>query len=121
MRLRLEDQGEGWPPDAPRSLVGQVTGQVAVAMQEPYLRVEFDAPLELQERGAVTPSGLHLVTYVGAWVRSRWIGHSIGPAEPVSTFVWLITQGSPAAEPPGREQPPRLWAWCTVLDGSGST
>jgi hypothetical protein len=116
VRINLEDQGDGWPAGAPLRLTGLVVRTVRVKKAEPYLLVEFEAPVVVQERGKQTPSGLHLVTYVGAWVRSRWVGHSIGPAARVSAFVWLIEQGNQSVEPPRPGQPPDLWAECAVLE-----
>ena len=79
-----------------------------------FFRVAFHAPLVRQQRGGATRSGLHLVTYSGAWLRSRWRDHDVNPREETSVFLWLVEQGRESAEPP-TNVPPSAWALCRVL------
>lgn len=117
MRLQLEDQGDGWFPEyAGRPLQGRVIERVPSPTGEPFLKLEFDTPIELQERGGNMPSGLQVMNYSGAWVISRWLDCPIGAKEKVSAFLWLIECGKEAQEPPPVEKV-RLHATCRVLPG----
>jgi hypothetical protein len=112
MKLRLKDQGEGWfwPSD---KVDVRVVESVSVPGLGQFHRVAFHSPLERQERGGATPSGLHLVVYDEAWVRSRWDGHEPNADEDVSVFLWLIRRGDATDQPPGKVSP-STWAMCRV-------
>lgn len=113
MKLRLKDQGEGWFWKA-RKVDVRVVERVSVPDLGQYFRVVFHAPLERQERGGATPSGLHLVVYDEAWVRSRWQGREVNADDEVSVFVWLIRRGESTEKPPVAVSP-SAWAMCRVL------
>ena len=113
MKLQIEDQGDGWFW-ADRTTVALVTDQVVAPELGCFLRVEFLAPLERQERGGATPTGLHVVTYSGAWLRCRWHGHEISVADEVSAFMWLIERAKESDGPP-LEKAPSAWVTCRVL------
>lgn len=112
MVLTLEDQGDGWIPElSGQALRARVIGEHAVPGEEPYIRTEFSAPIQLQEAGGSTFSGLTVNTYAGAWVRSRWRNHPVNTADAVSVFFWLIRSDDDSAAPPV-DSAPRLWAMC---------
>jgi hypothetical protein len=112
VKLRLEDQGEGWFWSS-RKVDVRVVDQVPVPELGLYFKVAFHAPLERQERGGATQSGLHLVTYDEAWLRCRWQGREIGPDDEVSVFLWLIRRGEDDGPPV--DVAPSAWAMCRVL------
>jgi hypothetical protein len=113
VRLRLEDQGDGWFWKTPKVDV-RVVERVSVPDLGQYFRVAFHAPLERPERGGSTPSGLHVVVYDEAWVRSRWRGREVGAEEGVSVFLWLLEPGEDARQPPVNDSP-SAWVMCRVL------
>ena len=113
MKLRLKDQGEGWFWPS-RKIDVRVVDRILDPNLGEFFRVAFHAPLERQERGGSTPSGLHLVNYDEAWVRSRWEGHDLNADEEVSVFLWLIRRGEPDGRPP-RNMAPSAWTMCRVL------
>ena len=113
MRLELRDQGEGWFWDSPKIVV-HAAEQVTMPRQGAFVKVEFHSPLERQEPDGSTLSGLHLVVYSGAWIRSRWQEHDISPQEETSVFMWLIERGKESDGPP-REKAPSTWALCRVV------
>src|SRR6267142_254437 len=94
-RIRLSDQGVGWFADVPdRELTGIVRARIGSGSGDSSCyAVKFDRPLETQESGASTPSGLHLARYTHAVVGSRWAGVEIETQPRVSCFVRLIREG----------------------------
>jgi hypothetical protein len=109
LKLRLEDQGEGWFWADPAITVDVVAE--ARLRGRRYYKVAFDPPLELQEAGACTPSGLLLVIYPAAWLSSRWVGHEINPDSDTSAFLWLAQETTEAIPPPAGTAP-SIWAMC---------
>jgi len=112
MNLRLKDQGEGWFWRSHEVDVSVVESTSVPGVGQ-FHRIRFHSPLQRQELGAATPSGLHLVTYDEAWVRSRWQGHEPNADEDVSVFLWLIRRGDATDQPPGKVSP-STWAMCRV-------
>ena len=92
MRLKLEDQGDGWFWDLP-SIEVEVVAEAQVHSRRFY-RVVFADPLELQEAGA-DPAG-PCGPRPGAWLSPRWVGHEIRRDEAITALLWLV---------PGEEQP----------------
>ena len=121
-RIRLSYQGEGWFADvADRELTAVVRAQIAPsAGNTSWYAVQFDRPIETQEAGASTPSGLHLVRYTHAVVGSRWAGAEIASEPRVSCFVRLVREGEslPAEQSEVNHFPIRLWAECSVVEGA---
>ena len=98
MRLKLEDQGDGWFWDLP-SVEVEVVPQAQVHSRRFY-RVAFADPLELQEPGAPAPSGPGAATYPGAWLSPRWVGHEIRCDEAVTALLWLVPWEQQPEKPP---------------------
>jgi hypothetical protein len=113
MKLRLSDQGDGWFWQS-RKIDVRVADRIPVPGLGEFFRVAFHTPLERQERGGMTPSGLHIVNYDAAWVRSRWQDHEPNVNEEVPVFLWLIRRGDPTEQPPTKASP-SAWAMCRVL------
>ncbi len=91
MRLRLEDQGEGWFWDGSEIEVG-VLDHVRKHSREFY-RVVFPEPVEVRE-GAETyepgdPDG-EIVVCSGAWLSPRWVGHEVGPDVDITALLWMV-------------------------------
>src|ERR1700682_3917490 len=94
--LVLENEGEGWFPLAStKALRGTVAGIVRnPSASEPFYLVRLEFPLEVQEPSSATPSGLLLVRYEYAVVRSRWEGVAVGSESQVSCHVQLVPRES---------------------------
>ena len=117
--VTLSDQGDGWFAG-----YAHVSGIVEAVIQadgggSPYYIVRLESPLELQKRGAATPSGLILRRYASCLIRCRWQGKDINVDEPVSVHVVLLPLG---AEPPRNTADvlgltPDVWATCIVGTG----
>jgi hypothetical protein len=88
LRLKLEDQGDGWFWDVP-SIEVEVVAQAQVHSRLFY-RVGFADP------GAATGPG--------AWLSSRWVGHEIRRDEAVSALLWLVA-GELELDRPPRDVP----------------
>lgn len=82
----------------------------------PYYVIRFDPPLELQEPGAPTPSGLILNRYSHVVIRSRWQDQDIGPAAKTSVHVVLVPPGNAPPETSAQiaTMSAELWAMCVV-------
>ena len=120
-RIKLSDQGEGWFDDVAPELTGIVRARIGGGSADSSsYAVQFDKPVETQESGASTPSGLHLVRYTHAVVGSRWSGVEIETQPRVSCFVRLVREGEslPAAQNEVSKLPIRLWAECSVVEGA---
>jgi hypothetical protein len=113
VKLRLRDQGEGWFWRS-RKVDVRVVEQVSVPDVGRYFKVVFHASLERQEPGGATPSGLRVVAYDEAWVRSRWQGHEVNTDDEVSVFLWLLKRDEVIGQPPV-DEPPSAWVMCRVL------
>lgn len=111
VRLILEDQGDGWFWNT--QTIGVEVRSHTLCRSREYYRVAFDNPLELQEPGFPTPSGLGLVTYPGAWLSSRWKGKQINDRERTSVFFWLI-RSDDQEDRPSVELSPTAWVMCQV-------
>jgi hypothetical protein len=98
LRLKLEDQGDGWFWDLP-SIEVEVVAQAWVHSRRFY-RVAFAEPLELQEAGAPTLSGPSVVAYPGAWLSPRWVGHEVHRDAAITALLWLDSQKQEPDEPP---------------------
>ena len=87
--LSLENDGEGWFPLVPSSIIrGSIIAMVPSA--EPFYVVQLDTPLEVREPASETPAGLQLHRYEHAIVNSRWPGFALGPESRVSVHVRLV-------------------------------
>ena len=103
MKLRLEDQGDGWFWSRP-AIEAEVVEQVWYHSRR-YYKVRLHPPLEQQESGAPSPSGSRLVVYHVAWLSPRWVGHEIGPESGTSAFLWLARGEGESAPPPADTSP----------------
>ena len=97
MRLRLEDQGEGWFWETPE-LEAEVLTYQRVHSREFY-RVAFAEPLLPDEAGPPTPDDAPPAAFCGAWLSPRWVGHEIHRDPPVAALVWLLDAEHLAGEP----------------------
>ena len=98
MRLKLEDQGEGWFWDVP-SIEVEVVAQ-AQAHSRPFYRVAFACPLELQEAREPPVRDSRVALYPGAWLSPRWVGHEVRRDETITALLWLATGGQSSDKPP---------------------
>jgi hypothetical protein len=98
LRLKLEDQGDGWFWDL-ASIEVEVVAQRQVHSR-PFYRVVFAVPLELQEAGAPGVSDPRGTTYPGAWLSPRWVGHEIRCDESITALLWLVPAGQQPEKPP---------------------
>ena len=117
MRLRLEDQGDGWfwtDPAIEVDVIEETWGHSRV-----YYKVRLQPPVERQESGASTPSGLLLVAYRVAWLSSRWVGHEIRSDVDTSAFLWLARGEGESVPPPG-DSPPSAWVMCRKMNEAAS-
>ena len=83
MRLRLEDQGDGWFWDLP-SIEVEVLAQAQVHSRQFY-RVVF-------------------ATGAGAWLSPRWVGHEVRCDEAIAALLWLVP-GEQEPDKPPRDVP----------------
>jgi hypothetical protein len=102
VRLKLEDQGEGWFWDVP-SIEVEVVAQAQMHSRLFY-RVVFAGPLELREAGPSAPSAPCVRTYPDAWLSPRWVGHEIRCDEAITALLWLIP-GEQSSDKPPRDVP----------------
>jgi hypothetical protein len=99
VRLRLEDQGDGWFWDTP-CIETEVLREQQVHSRRFY-RLALAEPLELPGDALTTAqSGARAVTYCGAWLSPRWVGHEIGRDEGITALLWLVGEGQQADDPP---------------------
>ncbi len=98
MRLKLEDQGDGWFWDL-LSIEVEVVDEAWVHSRRFY-RVVFADPLELQEAGAPNLSGPCAATYPSAWLSPRWVGHEVRRDETITALLWLVSREEHPDEPP---------------------
>lgn len=114
----VQDEGEGWFPLAPAcELRGIVVRAIPHSRSdEPFYLLRLAAPLEVQEPGEQTPSGLKFCRYSHLVVRSRWQGVALGSPAPVSAHIWLIPEGDPVPTSGSKFESlaPRVWATCKV-------
>jgi hypothetical protein len=121
-RIRISNEGEGWFFEyEKRELSGTISSHFrgvpepgyAGASMLTWYTVEFDEVIEIQERGGLTVSGLHLLRYSHAAVAPRW-GDSLEANQPQSCFVKLLRQGVrlPRTSDELRDVPLRIWATC---------
>jgi hypothetical protein len=88
LRLRLEDQGEGWFWELP-SIEVEVVAQARVHSR-PFYRVVFGDP----GVGACP----------GAWLSPRWVGHEISREGDITALLWLAS-GEERPDKPPRDVP----------------
>jgi hypothetical protein len=116
--LVLENEGEGWFPLASAQAIrGTILGIIRnEAASEPFYLVHLESPLEVQDCSSATPSGLLLVRYEYAVIRSRWTGVAVGSESRVSCFVQLVPLESalPSTAEECAALPLRIWASCSV-------
>lgn len=118
-RLKLEAAGEGWFKGAGPVLFGSVVSALGRKHDSnPWYLVELDEPLEIQESGHDTPSGLRLVRYSQLLVSCRWQATEINEREPVSVFVNLVPQDRDAGEHLDAIEQPTVWANCVIGGGA---
>jgi hypothetical protein len=87
--LSLENDGQGWFPLAPSSIIrGSI--MAVLPSTEPFYVVQLDTPLEVQEPASESSAGLRLHRYEYAVVSSRWPGFALGPESRVSVDVRLV-------------------------------
>ena len=79
LRLRLEDQGEGWFWDLP-SVEVDVVGEAQVHSR-PFYRVVF-------------------ADGSGAWLSPRWVGHEISREGLITALLWLTSREEHPGKPP---------------------
>jgi hypothetical protein len=114
LRLKLEDQGDGWFWDL-LSIEVEVVAEAWVHSRRFY-RVVFPYPLELQETGTPTLSGPCLATYPSAWLSPRWVGHEIRCDEAITALLWLVPAEEQPPEPP-RDVPHSARVGCREVSG----
>jgi hypothetical protein len=118
-RVTLSDEGEGWfagyadVSGTIESVIGSNQGDNS------YYTVRLDAPLELQEPGAATPSGFILKYYSRCVVHCRWQGTDINIDASVSVHVLLVPLGAelPKSKADLAGLTIRAWAACIVCAG----
>lgn len=86
MRLRLEDQGEGWFWGG-ASLEVEVLEEVRVHSRR-FCRVLFPEPVEGHE------------SCTRAWLSPRWVGHEIQSSHSIVALLWMIPDGQQSTTPP---------------------
>jgi hypothetical protein len=102
VRLRLEDQGEGWFWDG-TSIDVDVLDEVRMHSRLFY-RVAFAEAVEAREAGdQVEPkadSDGAGASCTGAWLSPRWVGHEVGREEDISALLWMVRDVGQATRPP---------------------
>jgi hypothetical protein len=98
LRLKLDDQGDGWLWDL-SSIEVEVAAEVWMHSRLFY-RVVFADPLELQGAGAPTLAGPGVATCSSAWLSPRWVGHEIRRDVAITALLWLVPGGEQSDEPP---------------------
>ena len=98
MRLRLEDQGEGWFWDA-TSIDVEVLDDVRQHSRRFY-KVEFAEPVEARESGGQDGPDDSPAPCTGAWLSPRWVGHEIGRNEDTVALLWMVREVRLAGNPP---------------------
>jgi hypothetical protein len=124
-QILLEDQGEGWFPLAQANgLRGTVIGVIVRKRHRgPFYLVHLEPPLEIQESGHKTRSGLGLVTYDHLVVAARWLGTDIGAEPRVSVHLLVVPQNQPLPTSPEQclKFPVVVWANCSIVSESCGT
>jgi hypothetical protein len=119
--VTLSDEGEGWFAGYTR-----VTGVVESVVESnqddnPYYVVRLESPLELQERGAATPSGFIVRRYSHCVIHCRW-WVDISAKTPESVHVLLVLAGTPV--PKNKEDIDnmniRAWASCLLAEDTST-
>lgn len=114
----IQNIGEGWFPLAPASEISSVVIRAIPHPTggEPYYLLRLASPLEVQEPGHSTPSGLALRSYSHVVARSRWLGVPLGSAAHASAHIWLVPEGAPLPASGSKYESlaPRIWAACRV-------
>jgi hypothetical protein len=116
--VTLSDEGEGWFNGYTR--VTGVVESVVHSNQDdnPYYVVRLESPLELQERGAATPSGFVVRRYSHCVIHGRWQGVDISSETPASVHVLLVLAGTPVPQNMEdiRSMIIRAWASCVLAE-----
>ena len=117
MRLEYFDQNESFAACLPRE--GTVLERLATQNVDDWYLVELDQPIEYQLK-IDEPLKYRLVETKYLLIRSRWVGHFIGEADPTSVFVLLVEPSQlPLVAPLEIEQFHHVaWGMCHTLDGS---
>jgi hypothetical protein len=118
-RVTLSDEGEGWFTGY-AAVSGTIESVIESSQDDnSYYAVRLDAPLELQEPGAATPSGFILRHYSHCVVHCRWQGAAINIDAPVSVHVVLVPLGTelPKSKADLAGLTIRAWAACLVRTG----
>jgi hypothetical protein len=116
-RVKLEDEGEGWfPENVGSSLPATVTQIIADDHERRWYVLTFDEPLELQEKGATTPSGMCVCRYPWGVVRSRWLSPALTGEHTMSSLVSLVREGNvpPVVRADLDNLPIRAWARLSI-------
>jgi hypothetical protein len=117
--VTLSDEGEGWFTG-----YADVSGTIESVIQSnpddnSYYVVRLDTPLELQESGAATPSGVLLRRYSHCIVHCRWQGADINIDTPVSVHVLLVPLGTELPRSKGDVAGLKISAWATCVVCAG--
>jgi hypothetical protein len=111
LKLRLEDQGDGWFWDCPAIEV-DVTGE-SWGHSRLYHKVRLRPPLEREEPDAAAPPGSRRVVHRTAWISARWVGHEFSSEHGTPAFLWLASEGGESV-PPSADSPPSARVMCRV-------
>ena len=113
--LALSDEGEGWFPDYPSTIYGRVVEEIEyVSSRNPFLLVQLEKPLQIQESGHPTTSGLKLAEYSQVLISSRWLNRPIRANDPVSVFLILLPSDQDPISFLNSIKSPHRWASCEV-------
>jgi len=118
-RIEMADDGEGWFAGLNGSpLTGSVMGVISSqARPGDWHVVLFDQPLEVQEKGGNTPSGLQLVRYAQAVIAVRMAGDVLGREGSTPCYLCLVRDGdeAPTNDEELAHYEVRAWSRCRVL------
>jgi hypothetical protein len=118
VRLRIEyaDQNDAFARFLPRA--GRVLSQLSTTDGiADWFLVELDEPFDYQlARGAFPGRGWRVARITHFLVRSRWLGHKIGDADPPSVFIVIVEEGAaPLASPIALDKYLHVaWGMCHV-------
>jgi hypothetical protein len=97
LRLRLEDQGEGWFWDG-TSMDVEVLDEVLKHSRQFY-RVVFAEPVHARESAEQGEPDASPTLCAGAWLSPRWVGHEID-RDGITALLWMVRDVRQAVKPP---------------------